>query len=138
MLTLTQCIGLLSQTGAMRSRSRARWRVLLVECRTRSLAMLGAMLLAALADPGAASASSLQTGEALAHFTWLEEVVAIANGVIPLISMLAIVGGLIMWGLSGGNEGVMKKLGPVVAAFGVAGFILSSGSFLGIGAAVVG
>ena len=51
--------------------------------------------------------------------------------------MLAIVGGLIMWGIGGGNEGVMKKLGPVVAAFGVAGFILTSGSFLGIGAAVL-
>jgi hypothetical protein len=137
MLTLTQRIGLRSQPGTIRSRSRPAWRVLLVRPRNRTLAVLGAMLLMALSGPGMADATSLNDA-ARTHFTWLEQVVAIANGVVPLVSMLAIVGGLIMWGLSGGNEGVMKKLGPVVAAFGVAGFILSTGSFLGIGASVVG
>ena len=104
---------------------------------SRSVAVVGVFLLAALARPELAFASSLKTDAAKVHFGWLEQFAQIANGVVPLVSMLAIVGGLIMWGIGGGNEGVMKKLGPVVAAFGIAGFILSSGSFLGIGAAVI-
>jgi hypothetical protein len=45
------------------------------------------------------------------------------------------VGGIVMWGVGGGGEGVMKKVGPVVAAFGLAGFILQQAGFLGIGGA---
>lgn len=101
---------------------------------TTTLTLLGIGLAL---GPNAAYASTLQTTAARQHFGWLQQVAQIANGVVPLLSMLAIVGGLIMWGIGGGSEGVMKKLGPVVAAFGVAGFILSSGSFLGIGAAVM-
>lgn len=101
------------------------------------LALLGVLLLAALARPELAFASTLRNQQARQHFGWLEQLAQLANGVVPLLSMLAIVGGLIMWGIGGGSEGVMKKLGPVVAAFGVAGFILTSGSFLGIGAAVL-
>jgi hypothetical protein len=103
----------------------------------RRPAALAALLLTALARPELAFASSLGTAQARQHFGWLEQLAQLANGVVPLLSMLAIVGGLIMWGIGGGSEGVMKKLGPVVAAFGVAGFILTSGSFLGIGAAVL-
>lgn len=98
---------------------------------------LGVLLLAALARPELAMASTLRNQQARQHFGWLEQLAQMANGVVPLLSMLAIVGGLIMWGIGGGSEGVMKKLGPVVAAFGVAGFILTSGSFLGIGSAVL-
>jgi hypothetical protein len=104
---------------------------------SRSVAAVGVLLLAGLARPELAFASNLGTQQARQHFGWLEQLAQLANGVVPLLSMLAIVGGLIMWGIGGGNEGVMKKLGPVVAAFGVAGFILTSGSFLGIGAAVI-
>lgn len=105
--------------------------------RSRSLAIAGMLLLAGMAFPQLAFASSLRNDAARVHFGWLEQFAQIASGVVPLISMLAIVGGLIMWGIGGGNEGVMKKLGPVVAAFGIAGFVLSSGSFLGIGSAVL-
>jgi hypothetical protein len=101
---------------------------------TTTLAVLGIGLAL---GPNSAYASTLRTSAARQHFGWLEQVAQVATGVVPLLSMLAMVGGLIMWGIGGGSEGVMKKLGPVVAAFGVAGFILSSGSFLGIGAAVM-
>lgn len=100
-------------------------------------AWLYLLLLAALARPELAFASTLRTQQARQHFGWLEQLAQMATGVVPLLSMLAIVGGLIMWGIGGGSEGVMKKIGPVVAAFGVAGFILTSGSFLGIGSAVI-
>lgn len=113
------------RTTSPRPRSRARARA----------AMLLPAMIAALPCP--AFASSLQNAQARAHFGWLQQLYSMATGVLPMLSTLAIVGGIIMWGISGGNEGVMKKLGPVVAAFGVAGFILSSGSFLGIGAAVL-
>lgn len=103
----------------------------------RASALVAVLVMAGLASPKAAFASTLGTAQARQHFGWLEQLAQLANGVVPLLSMLAIVGGLIMWGIGGGSEGVMKKLGPVVAAFGVAGFILTSGSFLGIGAAVL-
>lgn len=103
----------------------------------RRASALAAMLAAALARPELAFASTLRTQQARQHFTWLEQLVQMANGVVPLLSMLAIVGGIMMWGIGGGSEGAMKKLGPPIAAFGVAGLILSSGSFLGIGAAVL-
>jgi hypothetical protein len=103
----------------------------------RVAAFAAVILLAAAARPGPAFGSSLGTAQARQHFGWLEQLAQLANGVVPLLSMLAIVGGLIMWGIGGGSEGVMKKLGPVVAAFGVAGVILTSGSVLGIGAAVL-
>lgn len=105
--------------------------------RARSAITTVAVLAIGAGAPNALYASTLRTPAARQHFGWLEQVAQIATGVVPLLSMLAIVGGLIMWGIGGGSEGVMKKLGPVVAAFGVAGFILSSGSFLGIGAAVI-
>lgn len=95
------------------------------------------VLLLLLSLPSQAAASSLRNQQARQHFNWLQELYSMAMGVIPMLSTLAIVGGIIMWGIGGGNEGVMKKVGPVVAAFGIAGFILSSGSFLGIGAAVL-
>ena len=95
------------------------------------------LLLAAAARPELAFASSLRTPQARQHFGWLEQLVQMANGVIPLISMLAIVGGILMYGIGHGNEGMMKKLGLPIACFGVAGFVLTSGSFLGIGSAVL-
>lgn len=112
-------------------------REILLRHSVRAAALVAALLAAASAGPAPAWASTLRTAQARQHFAWLEQLAQMAAGVVPLLSMLAIVGGLIMWGIGGGSEGVMKKLGPVVAAFGVAGFILSSGSFLGIGAAVL-
>jgi ABC-type glucose/galactose transport system permease subunit len=103
--------------------------------RLASVFMMAAM--GAVIFPQGAFASTLRTNQARQHFGWMEQLAQLANGVVPLLSMLAIVGGLLAWGIAGGSEGIMKKLGPVVAAFGVAGFILSSGSFLGIGAAVL-
>ncbi len=103
----------------------------------RRFTSLTVLALCLVTVPDAAFASTLRTPQARQHFGWLEQLAQLANGVVPLLSMLAIVGGLIMWGIGGGSEGVMKKLGPVVAAFGIAGFILTSGSFLGIGAAVM-
>lgn len=103
----------------------------------RASALVAVLLMAALARPELAFASTLRTQQARQHFTWLEQLAQMASGVVPLLSMLAIVGGIMMWGIGGGSEGAMKKLGPPIAAFGVAGLILSSGSFLGIGAAVL-
>lgn len=105
--------------------------------RVQRASALVPVLLMALSQPELAFASNLRTDQARAHFSWLEQLALIAHGVVPLLSMLAIVGGIIMWGIGGGSEGAMKKLGPPIAAFGVAGLILSSGSFLGIGAAVL-
>ncbi len=103
----------------------------------RASARVAVPVLVGLAHPALAFASTLRTQQARQHFGWLEQLAQIANGVVPLLSMLAIVGGILMWGIGGGSEGAMKKLGPPIAAFGVAGLILSSGSFLGIGAAVL-
>jgi hypothetical protein len=103
----------------------------------RACAMATVLAMTGLAHPGLAFASTLRTQQARQHFGWLEQFAQIAQGVVPLLSMLAIVGGIMMWGIGGGSEGAMKKLGPPIAAFGVAGLILSSGSFLGIGAAVL-
>jgi hypothetical protein len=104
----------------------------------RRVSVLLAVLLApALARPELAFASSLRTQQARQHFGWLEQFYQIAAGVLPLIATLAIVGGIVMYGLGGGNEGIMKKLGLPVACFGVATLVLSSGSFLSIGAAVL-
>lgn len=93
--------------------------------------------MAVLTSPAAAWASTLTNASAQQHFGWLTRFYNVASGVLPMISMFAIVGGIIMFGLGGGNEGAMKKIGPVVACFGIASFILSSGSFLGIGSAVL-
>lgn len=71
--------------------------------------------------------------EASAHFGFLNTAIDMATAVIPAISLLAIVGGIVMWGIGGGGEGAMKKVGPVIMAFGLAGFILTQGRFLGIG-----
>ena len=103
----------------------------------RAYALIAVLVMAGFAHPGLACASTLRTQQARQHFGWLEQLAQMANGVLPLLSLLVIVGALVMWGIGGGGEGLMKKLGPVVAAFGVAGFILTSGSFLGIGAAVL-
>lgn len=94
-------------------------------------------VLALLATPQMAYASSLRTAQARQHMGWLDQLYQMALGVVPLLSMLAIVGGIIMFGIGGGSEGLMKKLGLPIACFGVAGFVLTSGSFLGIGAAVL-
>lgn len=93
--------------------------------------VLPALLLAALPVMLSATVS----GPASAHFGFMNTVIDGAKGVIPAVGLLAIVGGLAMWGISGGQEGAMKKLGPVVAAFGVAATILSSSSFFGVGGA---
>ena len=103
----------------------------------RAAASAMVLLMAAAAYPQPVLASTLKTQQARQHFGWLEQVVQIGNGVLPLLSMLMIVGGILRWGIGGGSEGVMKKVGPIVAACGVASFVLSSGSFLGIGAAVL-
>lgn len=86
-------------------------------------------------SPKVVFAAGLGTQQAQQHFGWMEQLYQMALGVLPLLSLFAIVGGILMWGLGGGNEKVMKTVGPVVASVGVAGFILTSGSFLGIGAA---
>lgn len=95
------------------------------------------VVVAVAAYPAVAFASSLRTAQARQHLGFLEQLYQMAVGAVPLLSMLAIVGGIIMFGISGGHEGMLKKLGPPIACFGVAGFILSSGTFLGIGAAVL-
>ena len=104
---------------------------------SRSVAVVGVFLLAGFARPELAFASSLKTDAARVHFGWLEQFYQIAAGVLPLVALLAIVGGIMMHGIGGASEGMMKKLGLPVACFGVAALVLSSGSFLGIGAAVI-
>ena len=103
----------------------------------RGSALVAVLVMAALARPEFAFASSLRTQQARQHFGWLEQFYQVAAGVLPLVAMLAIVGGIMMYGIGGANEGMMKKLGLPVACFGVATLVLSSGSFLGIGAAVL-
>jgi hypothetical protein len=104
----------------------------------RRTAMVLAFLVACAAVmAGPAFASSLRTAQARQHLAFLDQLYQMALGAVPLLSMLAIVGGIIMFGISGGHEGLMKKLGLPIACFGVAGFVLTSGSFLGIGAAVL-
>lgn len=103
----------------------------------RASASVAVLLMAALCRPELAFASSLRTQQARAHFGWLEQFYQVASGVLPMVAMLAIVGGIMMHGIAGANEGLMKKVGLPVACFGVAALVLSSGSFLGIGAAVL-
>ncbi|HET6229552.1 MAG: hypothetical protein JWM27_1208 [Gemmatimonadetes bacterium] len=99
--------------------------------------VLAVLVVSAAAMPASAFASSLRTSQARQHLAFLDQLYQMALGAVPLLSMLAIVGGIIMFGISGGHEGLMKKLGLPIACFGVAGFVLTSGSFLGIGAAVL-
>jgi hypothetical protein len=103
----------------------------------RASALVAVPLVAALARPELAFASSLRTQQARQHFGWLEQFYQVAAGVLPMVAMLAIVGGIMMHGIGGASEGMMKKIGLPVACFGVAALVLSSGSFLGIGAAVL-
>jgi len=103
----------------------------------RSVPTLVVLLLVAAARPELAFGSSLGTADARQHMKFLEKLYQLGVGTLPLLSLLAIVGGILMYGIGGGSEGMMKKMGLPIACFGLASLVLTSGSFLGIGAAVL-
>lgn len=105
----------------------------MVKAAQRLRGSVGMAALALMLTPALALAGT--TGPATAHFGFLDTALTVAEGAIKPIALLAMVGGIVMWGVGGGGEGVMKKVGPVIAAFGLAAFILSQAQFLGIGGA---
>ena len=112
----------------MKSLTMARYRV--------SLAFAAAMM-ALVMSPEASWASSVGNGDAARYFGFMNRIIGMAGGVIPALSTLAIVGGVILFGVTGQKEGFIKHIGPVVATMGLGGLILNAGNFVGIGAAIL-
>jgi hypothetical protein len=99
-----------------------------------SLAFAAAMV-AVVMSPEASWASTVGRGDASTYFPFLNRIMNMFGGILPTVSLLAIVGGIVAFGLTGQKEGFIKHLGPAIGTLGLGAMILSAGNFVGIGAA---